>query len=370
MAAYENKTIPRHGQIPISIIMPVFNSEKYLSEAVDSILAQTFSEFQLILVDDGSSDSSPAICDHYAQKDARVTVIHKPNGGICDARNKGLAVAVGDYVTFIDNDDFLEPHALADNYKLALEHDADWVKFGKIEVQIRNDKVLYTSPSHFVSAVYDNEALMKNLMKLRYQGAMTFVWDSLMRRDIIESNQLRFDTNFKHGNEDIDFCERFAAYCGKLVVNPVCYYRHNSRIGFSTSSKYSDTVTQSHLYLLEKSNARYQQYGIDGTETDADYAAIVTRQLVASSCLRLNSAGKALSLRDKAAILRDILVHPTLNRYRQCKSFTIKGYSKKLYIYRYLFLKQQFTLLLLVDKCGHKGLYVLRLLRNALKSIQ
>lgn len=356
-----------HNHTPISVIMPVYNSEKYLSEAVDSILAQTFSDFQLILVDDGSSDSSPAICDAYAQKDPRVTVVHKSNGGICDARNKGLEAAVGNYVGFIDNDDVLEPKALEDNYKLALENDADWVKFGKTEVQIRNNRILSVKPSQFMPAIYDHTALMENLMKLRYVGAMTFVWDSLMRRDIIEENHLRFDTNFKNGNEDIDFCERYAAFCEKLVVNPICYYRHNSRIGFSTSSKYSDAMIKSHLYLLKKSNTRYAQYGIDGAETDADYAAIVTRQLVAGTCLKLNSVEKNLSFEEKLRVLQEIWEHPELERYRHCSGFSADNYSKKLYIYNYLFLKKRFALLLLVDKFGHKGLYMLRVFRNILK---
>ncbi len=366
MANCENQARPLRC-VAISMIMPVYNSEKYLAEAVESILAQTFSDFELILVDDGSSDSSPEICDAYAKKDPRVVVVHKPNGGICDARNKGLDAAIGEFVGFIDNDDYLEPRALEDNYKLACEYGADWVKFGKTEILIQAGRTVNTAPSKFCQAVYDRDGLMQALMHLRYIGAMTFVWDSLMRRDIIEKNHLRFDTNFKHGNEDIDFCEIFADFCNKLVVNPVCYYRHYSRIGFSTSSKYSDAVIWSHLYLLEKSNARYQKYGIDTVTTDGDYNAVVTRQLVASSCLKLNSAGKTLSLREKTDVLRGIFCHTAMERYRNTGPISAKSYSKKLCVYRKLFLGRHFFTLLLVDKCGHKGLYVLRSMRNWLK---
>ena len=366
----ENTNRPPHSpSILISIIMPVYNSEQYLSDAIDSILAQTFTEFQLILVDDGSFDSSPTICDSYAQKDSRIVVLHKPNGGICDARNKGLEIATGKYIGFIDNDDILEPSALEENYKLAVEHDADWVKFGKTEILVLSGKVVNTIPSRFQSAIYSHDELIQNLMHLRYCGAMTFVWDSLMRRDIIANNHLQFDTNFKHGNEDIDFCEIFAGLCNKLVVNSRCYYRHYSRIGFSTSSKYSDAVIQSHLYLLEKSNDRYHKYEIDGTQTDADYTAVVTRQLVASSCLKLNTAGKALSIGEKTAVLRSLLMHPAMARYRHCKSFSAKKYSTKLFIYRQLFLAQHFRALLLLDKYGHKTLYLLRSARNILRSL-
>ncbi|MGF2941895.1 glycosyltransferase family 2 protein [Enterococcus xiangfangensis] len=91
----------------ISIIVPVYNVEKYLRKCVDSILAQTFTDFELILVDDGSPDNSGAICDQYAEKDSRIKVIHKENGGLSDARNAGIEVAKGKYLGFIDSDDYI-----------------------------------------------------------------------------------------------------------------------------------------------------------------------------------------------------------------------------------------------------------------------
>lgn len=90
-----------------SVIVPVYNVEKYLNECVDSILSQTFTDFELILVNDGSKDNSGAICDAYAQKDTRVKVIHKENGGLSDARNKGTEIALGEYIIYIDSDDYL-----------------------------------------------------------------------------------------------------------------------------------------------------------------------------------------------------------------------------------------------------------------------
>lgn len=91
-----------------SVIVPVYNVEKYLKECIDSVLSQTFEDFELILVDDGSKDSSGAICDEYAQKDNRVKVIHKENGGLSDARNVGTNSAIGEYVIYIDSDDYID----------------------------------------------------------------------------------------------------------------------------------------------------------------------------------------------------------------------------------------------------------------------
>ncbi len=97
----------------ISVIVPVYNVEKYLSRCIDSILAQTFGDYEVILVDDGSTDRSGKICDEYAEKDPRFRVIHKENGGLSDARNTGVSAAVGDFVCFIDSDDFIDPEMLS-----------------------------------------------------------------------------------------------------------------------------------------------------------------------------------------------------------------------------------------------------------------
>ncbi len=109
----------------LSIIVPVYNTEKYLRECVDSILAQTFTDFECILVDDGSTDGCPAICDEYAKKDPRVVVIHKENGGLSDARNAGLDVAKGDYIGFVDSDDYIDPGMYEHLYNISLLHNSD-----------------------------------------------------------------------------------------------------------------------------------------------------------------------------------------------------------------------------------------------------
>jgi len=111
----------------ISVIVPVYNVELYLPKCVDSILAQTCEDLEVILVNDGSKDKSPQICDEYAVKDKRVKAIHKANGGVASARNVGLAVATGEYIHFVDSDDYLEPNMHEELLKISAEHDADYV---------------------------------------------------------------------------------------------------------------------------------------------------------------------------------------------------------------------------------------------------
>ena len=114
----------------ISVIIPVYNCEKYLTQCIESVLNQTFQDFELILVDDGSHDSSPDICDNFRQKDERIQVIHKPNGGVSSARNEGIKVARGEYITFVDSDDYIEEEMMEYLYGQAQEHLADIVVSG------------------------------------------------------------------------------------------------------------------------------------------------------------------------------------------------------------------------------------------------
>ena len=93
----------------ISVIIPIYNIEKYVERCIKSIINQTYSNLEIILVDDGSSDSSPEICDKFANIDSRIIVIHKKNGGLSDARNNGLKIAKGNYISFIDGDDYIKP---------------------------------------------------------------------------------------------------------------------------------------------------------------------------------------------------------------------------------------------------------------------
>lgn len=111
--------------VKVSVIVPIYKIERYLHQCVDSIIAQTFTDFELLLIDDGSPDGCPAICDEYAQKDARIRVFHKPNGGLTSARNHGLDNAKGDWIMHIDGDDWIEPTYIEELYNAAIKNDAE-----------------------------------------------------------------------------------------------------------------------------------------------------------------------------------------------------------------------------------------------------
>ena len=175
----------------VSVIVPVYNAEKYLQECVDSILSQTLSDLELILVDDGSTDSSQALCDHYAAQDTRVKVIHKPNGRAASARNAGLRTATGEYVAFVDSDDWISP----DMYEKMLQTGADvtlcdYVRFqGEKEFPFTQPNII----AGFYNKAQIRERIYPHLVMDGIEYPITISnWAMLVKRNIIVKNQLSY----------------------------------------------------------------------------------------------------------------------------------------------------------------------------------
>lgn len=170
----------------ISIIVPVYNVADYLPKCIESILAQTFTDFELILINDGSPDKSPQICDHYASLDSRVHVIHKKNGGVSEARNCGLDIARGKYIGFADSDDWLAPDMFELLYNLSEKHDADISICGHYVVTDDSTEPLY---EYFEGEiVYSNvEGVQKIVEDVEIQS---YLWNKLFKRELFEN--LRF----------------------------------------------------------------------------------------------------------------------------------------------------------------------------------
>ena len=174
----------------ISVIVPVYNAEKVVSRGIDSILAQRFKDFELILVDDGSRDGSGAICDGYAARNSRVKVIHQDNAGVSAARNAGLKVAQGAWVTFIDSDDmvldgFLE--ALVDAVNRDERIDLAYCGYAIVE---RNTSIKTYRTTTYIGEDQLHDALSQTNLLYRCSP-----WAKLFRRSIIVDHGLQFDTN-------------------------------------------------------------------------------------------------------------------------------------------------------------------------------
>lgn len=202
----------------LSVIIPVFNGEKYLPACIESVCAQTYRDLQIILINDGSGDSSGKICDAYAQKDPRITVIHQENAGVSAARNAGLRVATGDLVAFADADDYLDGDMYGFLIDLMQTHDADIVHCGyrrivggSVELE-QNTGELYIQNRE--------EALFCMIAgKVFHCG----LWNKLYRRQVIEG--LTFDVKLKI-NEDILFNFQAFARSDRLVYLDVSKYNY------------------------------------------------------------------------------------------------------------------------------------------------
>lgn len=233
--------------IRISIIIPVYNIENYLEDCVRSVLAQTFDGVEILLIDDGSTDASGSLCDTLAQGHENVTVFHKQNGGLSDARNYGLARAKGEYVLFVDGDDQIAPEACAALYADAVEHRAD-VVVGKARL---------SSPSSAMDR-YEQIAQQAFQMHRVYTGAEYLtgclargalrvdVWRSLYRREFLVENGLRFKLGVAH--EDEEFTPRVFLLAQRVILTDFAFYyyvndRANSIMNSVNPKKTRDKLT-------------------------------------------------------------------------------------------------------------------------------
>lgn len=180
----------------VSVIVPVYKVESYLHRCVDSILAQTFQDFELLLVDDGSPDRSGEICDEYARKDSRVRVFHKENGGVSSARNLGLDNALGEWVCFVDSDDYLEVSFLKDfNFQNSLA--AFYLQGYKV---ISNNEILSI---HKFSSKNANLKIVDLFIEAERRNILNSPVCKLFNRELVSSNFLYFDTNTSYGEDHL-----------------------------------------------------------------------------------------------------------------------------------------------------------------------
>lgn len=220
----------------LSIVVPVYNVEKYIHQCIDSILKQDFKDYELIIVDDGSPDNCPQICDEYSRKDARITVIHKENGGVSNARNTGIEHSNGKYIYFVDSDDWLEPYSLKKLCDIALVTNADVVftdcierfESGKENRVFLFSKSFTTSDKNLISQI-QKAVLCHKKNPFFVQGADNAYpapWSKLIKREIVISNSIRFDPYVKGVYDDGLFTEEVLEHTNSVSYSKVCTYNY------------------------------------------------------------------------------------------------------------------------------------------------
>ena len=221
------------NQPMISVIVPVYNVEAYLPKCVDSILAQTYKTLEIILVEDGTKDSSGKICDEYAKKDSRIRVVHKENGGLSSARNAGMDIARGDYFGFVDSDDWIEPEFYETMLSAAQKHDADLVCCGRFDVDgVTGEKT--------VGLCHPKEEVISAMEMLGrvfvWDNCDSAAWDKLYRRELFD--EIRYPLGVY--SEDVAIFYKLMEKANRVALVPKPMYNYLHRENSITTAKLSE----------------------------------------------------------------------------------------------------------------------------------
>lgn len=257
------------SQPKVSIIVPVYNAEKYLERCVRSLTEQTLADIEIILIDDSATDSSPQMCDHFAKGDPRIKVIHKENEGAGLARNAGLSIATGEYIGFVDSDDFVDRNMFKTLCEKADQYHSDLILSGVVLVdgnifQADGERVLkeyFNEDTHFVS----NEDLKK--LRMGIAGSLPHesedsqygmsIWKNLFRHDIIKRNHLVFQSEREIFSEDALFMIDYIACITKATGIKEAFY-HYCRNEDSISKSYHPDRFEKVLIFIGEVEKRLQ----------------------------------------------------------------------------------------------------------------
>lgn len=267
----------------ISIIIPVYNCEKFLNKCVDSVLNQTYKNFELILVDDGSKDSSSQICDDYAKKDSRVKVVHKINGGSADARNKGIEVSTGSYIGFIDSDDYIDDTMYEKLLNKATEEDSD-ITMCRFKNIYENGTMKFFKEVNFENVNAENilsyylESGFKESKDCVYaNGIMGNVWRTLIKKDFI--GDIRFQKLLVA--EDLLFLISLIKKDTKISIVNEYLYNYLQRTGSIMNSFNKNKIIQRYdafKIILNKVKGKLSEDNINSYKF-YNYASIVNELL-------------------------------------------------------------------------------------------
>ena len=280
-----------------SIIVPIYKVEAYLHQCIDSILAQTYSNFELILVDDGSPDNCGKICDEYAQKDSRIKVIHQRNSGVTIARKTGVRNATGKYVCWVDGDDYIASTLLQKMHDIIEKYNPDMVALGfkrvnnngtALEIttnKLVNDRLYSTSEDTF----YDRLVCIPNVGYLNYGVIQPSIWSKVTKREIIATAMLSVPDEISMG-EDVAATNQALCQCNTVYVSGCTeyYYRYNES---SLSNTFKRDTLHRRQVLFEFMNTHMDKIPQENKDT---YACMQIIAHIAGATCNFNSYAEFL----------------------------------------------------------------------------
>lgn len=243
----------------VSVIIPIYNVEKYLNRCIDSVINQSLKDIEIILVNDGSPDNCPKICDEYANKDSRIKVIHKSNGGLSSARNAGMKIATGDYIGFVDSDDYIEINMYEQLYNVAYENNVDFVMSdyykvyddSKKEVTLDIDSGLYLKEDIY-NKIYPSLIMKEDID----YGPLLAVWHCLYKTSFIKKNDLYFDELVKYSEDNL--FSSLVGYKSNSFYYMKGYYLYNYR--YNPNSISTTYKSDSWDVYVDMNNKLYENF--------------------------------------------------------------------------------------------------------------
>lgn len=335
--------------LKISVIVPVYKSEKYIERCIDSILNQTYKNIELILVDDGSPDNSPKICDRYAETDSRVLVIHKENGGVSTARNAGLEIATGDYIAFVDSDDYIEPYMYEKMLDKAVKHNCQVVLCDCVK-EYGEYREVY---SHNIRAGFYNREQLENeyfphlLMMENVEYPATISNRLLLWKRELNTSVMRYESGIRY-SEDLLFGAKLLYAADSFYYMKNETYYHYVMNPASATHIYAPDKWKDYVLLHSRINDEF------GKCADYDFSSQIDLCLL---FFVYNAVGDIYSANieqeEKLSKIKNILNTPRVSEmFRRTNVFSL-GVTTKLKIITFMY-KHRMGISLLIKYFGRR----------------
>lgn len=289
----------------VSIVLPVYNCERYIRECIDSILAQTYNTWELVIIDDGSTDASPNICDEYAQSEARIKVFHQSNNGVSYSRNIGIEASSGQFIVFCDSDDYLEPEYLETLLQTARDHPSYehiWCCFqtvsGSDRENARPNYVLH-DPVSFYS--------VKDILTLHAMWLDASPCNKLFSAEKLMQNHLRFPEDLSLGEDYLFNLSYLDCSCkGKIAVISQPLYNYRRRKEDSLDTKYRSDLLEIYKHLNEQCRYYLKKWNISPSQWNLQYDnEFYMYEKVFRNNMRAPEKTKAEKIRWNSTLMRD-----------------------------------------------------------------
>lgn len=345
-----------------SIIMPIYNAEDFLEEAIQCIIKQTYRNFELILVNDGSTDACPKLCDIWRKKDTRIKTINKKNGGASSARNVGLSYATGSYVSFFDADDTYEPVLLEEVHQSICNYKADAVLYGFKEQYLRNESIIFENEVAYRACIINNASrLHDTILELERICILGYPWNKFYKMDRIRSLNLSFE-KFRL-LEDLFFNCHFFENADSLNIIDKCLYCYKKRNNQSLTNGSVPEYWEIHKLKIIRLKKLFVYWDRYDEEVKELLGNLYCRYGVSQICRDSIDAEKSIS--DRKKFIDDIYNDPLY------KELMIYARSDRLLmkIIIFLFKAKQTALILVIGKTAGelkgRDMFLFNKLRNA-----